>query len=66
MGKLNSTMTLTIGLLFLIVGIIIYIIGRNNGLDTIEISNAFIIGIGIIITIIGLIKFIKEKREDYE
>lgn len=66
MGKLNSTMTLTIGLLFLIIGIVIYIIGRNNGLDTIEISNAFIIGIGIIITIIGLVKFIKEKREDYE
>ncbi|GEM_PF-3938049 len=62
MGKLNGITTLTLGLLFLIVGIIIYFVDKNNGKETIDVSNAFVLGLGTIVTIAGIVKWIQEKR----
>ena len=62
MGKLNGITTLTLGLLFLIVGIIIYFVDKNNDKETIDVSNAFVLGLGTIVTIAGIVKWIQEKR----
>ncbi|WP_068595984.1 hypothetical protein ACF3NR_04385 [Vaginella massiliensis] len=60
MGKLNASMTLTIGLLFLIAGTVIYF---ANGANEIELSNALVIGLGILVSIVGIIKYLQEKRD---
>ncbi len=63
MKKQNPTTILTIALLLLIAGSVIFFSDRSAGKDTIDVSNAVILILGVLLGGYGLVKYFRRNDE---
>ncbi|ADX68107.1 MULTISPECIES: hypothetical protein [Weeksella] len=63
MKKQNPTTILTIAILLLVVGSIIFFNDRLEGKDKMDVSNAVILVLGVFLVGYGLVKYFKQKND---